>query len=815
MEMVSIQFEDLSLKMVLKSNLLFWVSGGTFALYSLICRHSRVNAIPSQQVVHMNLSAYRLQVPKKHPKRAEWIKSAIESSPTAKMGLLMLALIGTCMVLSDSILTPCISEYSIVAVVSAVDGVKKFNPNISKDAVMMISVAILVFLFSIQRFGTGKVGYSFAPAMVIWFLTIGVIGLYNVVQHDSSVLKAFNPIYIFRYFSGNPKEAWISLGGVVLCLTGTEAMFADLGHFSVRAIQISYSGLVYPCIVFAYIGQAAYLSKFPSDAADAFYKATPNSVYWPMFVIAVLASIIASQAMISASFSIVKQSMALACFPRVRVVHTSNKKEGQIYIPEINLLLCLACIFVTAFFKESANMGNAYGIAVVGVMLVTSCMLILIMLMIWQTNLLLIALFAVIFVTPELAYFSSMMYKFKQGGYITLAFAAVLSFIMYVWHYVQAKRYAFEVEQKLSTNDLATISSNRGITRVPGVGLLFSELTHGVPPLFNHFLTNLPAIHSVLVFVSVKYLPVNKVPPEERFLFQRVGAKHLRMYRSIARYGYRDCRVGHEEFEKLMMEHLETFIRMENEAASMEDGEKAEEEVQFLKWSRNAGGIVYLLGHSEVKAREGSFIIKRWVVDDVYGFMRRNFRQGFMDLQIPNQNLLQLLKTIPSTASATLEELVLKDCTYLGEIKVSAPVLQFKSLTCVASAEEYSESLPINFGNLGELMLQMDFHHWAAMWPTPMASSKTRNDSIREGDSPEMAFPHLKTIKVNAPPKEISNARGDSTSELGGSEKPLDLLFGRLGTFRKASSDAEIIIREHSEGGDSLSPTHMEVFRKG
>ncbi|KAL6012868.1 hypothetical protein ACLOJK_003357 [Asimina triloba] len=355
---------------------------------------------------------------------------------------------------------------------------------------------------------------------------------------------------------GNPKEAWISLGGVVLCLTGTEAM-----------LPISPS--------------------FHSDAADAFYKATPNSVYWPMFVIAVLASIIASQAMISASFSIVQQSMALVCFPRVRVVHTSNKKEGQIYFPEINLLLCLACIFFIAFFKESANMGNAYGIAVVGVMLVTSCMLILIMLMIWQINLLLIALFTIIFVTPELAYFASMMYKFKQGGYITLAFAAVLSFIMYVWHYVQAKR-----------------------------------LTLGVPPLFNHFLTNLPAIHSVLVFVSVKYLPVNKVPPEERFLFQRVGAKHLRMYRSIARYGYRDCRVGHEEFEKLMMEHLVTFIRMENEAASMEDSEEAEKEVQFLKWSRNAGGIVYLVGHSELKLHSCKTEIQKGMPTDSGVFFR-------------------------------------------------------------------------------------------------------------------------------------------------------------------------------------------------
>ncbi|KAK9159782.1 hypothetical protein Syun_006123 [Stephania yunnanensis] len=677
--------------------------GGTFAMYSLICRHARVSAIPSTQLQgedEMNLSAYKLNInPNKNLKRAKKIKEAMERSGFAKKCLLVVALLGTCMVIGDGIFTPCIS------VLSAVDGAKKIHASISSDVLVMISVAILVVLFSVQRFGTDKVGYAFAPAIVVWYLFIGIVGIYNLIQHDPTVLKAFNPMYIFKYFKEDNKQAWISLGGVILCMTGTEAMFADLGHFSVRSIQIAFTGLVYPCLVSTYVGQAAYLSKFPHNVNDAFYKSTPESVYWPMFAAAVLASIIASQAMISATFAIVKQSMSLGCFPRVRVIHTSHKHEGQVYIPEVNYLLMFACVLVTAAFKNTTKIGNAYGIAVVGVMIVTTSLLVLIMLMIWQTNLLLVALFVLVFGSIEMVYFSSMLYKFDKGGYLPLSFAAGLFFVMYVWHYVQIKRYAFEVENKVSTKYLLTLGTDLGITRVPGIGLLYTELTQGIPSIFSHFLSNLPAIHSVLVFVSVKHLAVNKVPTDERFVLRRVGPKDYKMYRCIVRYGYRDRRVGSEEFEDLLMEHLRSFIRSENwmesleeenirekvreraeeqeteiefleksrkagviymlghsevkssedscivkRLVSLEDGkgdaerdisEEQEEEIEFLEKSRRAG-VIYMLGHSEVKASENSCMVKRFVVDYVYDFLRRNFRQGLADLQIPNENLIQV-----------------------------------------------------------------------------------------------------------------------------------------------------------------------------
>ncbi|KAJ4953513.1 hypothetical protein NE237_030345 [Protea cynaroides] len=197
---------------------------------------------------------------------------------------------------------------------------------------MWISVVILILLF--QRFGTDTVGFTFAPILIIWFLFISVIGLYNFIRYDLSVNKAINPMYIVTYFQRNKKNAWISLGGDVQCLTGSEALFADLGHFNVRSIQISTCTVVFSSIVMAYVGQAAHRRKHPLDGSDALYQSVPKPAYWPM-----LAAIVASQSLISASFSIVQQSLALGCFPRVKVVYTSPKYEGQVYVPDVNNFL--------------------------------------------------------------------------------------------------------------------------------------------------------------------------------------------------------------------------------------------------------------------------------------------------------------------------------------------------------------------------------------------------------------------------------------------------------------------------------------------
>ncbi|XP_058192096.1 potassium transporter 5-like [Rhododendron vialii] len=480
-------------------------------------------------------------------------------------------------------------------ILSAVGGIT----SLSTDAIVGISVAILIGLFCAQRFGTNKVSYLFAPIIVLWFLVIAVIGVYDLLKHDVGVLRAFNPKYIVDYFKRDGKKAWTSLGGVFLCITGTEAMFADLGHFSVRAIQISFSGVVFPALLASYCGQAAYLVKFPENVGNSFYASIPGRVYWPTFVVAVAAAIIASQALISGAFSTISQSLILGCFPKVKVIHTSTKHEGQVYIPEINYFLMLACVIITVSFKTTEKLGNAYGIAVVAVMLITTCMVTLIMLVIWETRILWIALFFVVFISIEGLYLSAVVSKFIEGGYLPLAIATVLMMIMGIWQYVHKQRYIFELKNKVSNEFIRDLSLNSDINRIPGIGLLYSELVQGVPPIFPHFIANIPSIHSVLVFVSLKPIPINKVAMEERFLFRHVEPRDYRMFRCVVRYGYNDVTEEPKEFEQHLVDNLKEFIR--HEQFIQEVGRVPEQIIEPTNISHST-----LLGNDEKVTRSSS-----------------------------------------------------------------------------------------------------------------------------------------------------------------------------------------------------------------
>ncbi|KAA0044363.1 potassium transporter 5-like [Cucumis melo var. makuwa] len=609
--------------------------GGTFALYSLICRYAKVGLIPNAEVEDREVSNYQLSLPNEREKRASRIQSKLEKSHFAKVFLLFATMLGTSMVIGDGVLTPCISERTVWA-----------------------SVGILVCLFMVQRFGTDKVGYTFAPIIFVWFALNASIGVYNFIKYDPAVLKALNPNYIIQFFQRNKMDAWISLGGVVLAITGTEALFADVGHFSVRSIQLSMSAITYPALICAYVGQASFLRKHNDLVSDTFYKSIPGGLYWPMFVVAVSASIIASQAMISGTFSIIQQSLSLGCFPRVKVVHTSDKYEGQVYVPEINYLLMLACVGVTLGFKNTTQIGNAYGIAVVFVMTLTSSFLVLIMVMIWKTHILFIITYILTIGTVELVYLSSVLYKFDQGGYLPLAFAAALMTIMYVWNSVFRKKYFYELNHKITSEKLNEIVSTTNFRRIPGIAFFYSELVQGIPPIFKHYVDHVPALQSVLIFITIKSLPVSKVPVDERFLFRKVEAKEIDVFRCVVRYGYTDVRTEHESFEKILLERLEEFERERVRADSKEENgvldgrvEKdescnEEEEDNYKAIGRieeaRKDGVVHLVGESEVVAKKGASFGKRIMINYAYSFLKRNLRQSDQVFGIPRMRMLKV-----------------------------------------------------------------------------------------------------------------------------------------------------------------------------
>ncbi|KAH9709040.1 putative potassium transporter 12 [Citrus sinensis] len=672
--------------------------GGTFALYSLISRYAKVNMLPNRQPADEQISSFRLKLPTPELERALQLKDILERTSSLKTLLLLLVLMGTSLIIGDGILTPAIS------VMSAVSGLQGEIRGFGESALVIVSIIILVALFSIQRFGTGKVGFMFAPVLALWFFSLGSIGLYNLVKYDISVVRAFNPIYIYLFFKKNGKDAWSALGGCVLCITGAEAMFADLGHFSVKAIQIAFTLVVFPCLLLAYMGQAAYLMKYPDSANRIFYDSVPDSLFWPVFVLAALAAMIASQAMISATFSCIKQAMALGCFPRLKIIHTSRKRMGQIYIPVINWFLMIMCVVVVSIFQSTTDIANAYGIAEVGVMLVSSTLVTIVMLLIWQTNLLLVLCFPLVFGSVELLYMSAVLSKIAEGGWLPLAFASVFLCVMYIWNYGSVLKYRSEVREKISMDFLLDLGSTLGTVRVPGIGLLYNELVQGIPSIFGQFLLSLPAIHSTIVFVCIKYVPVPMVPLEERFLFRRVGPKDYHMFRCVTRYGYKDVRKeDHHVFEQLLVASLEKFLRKEAQDLALErnllesgldsvsvasrdpeasgtygteelkiplmhgrrfdeSGTSASEETTSalpssvmaldedpsLEYELSAlreaidSGFTYLLAHGDVRAKKKSFFLKKLVINYFYAFLRRNCRAGTANMSVPHMNILQV-----------------------------------------------------------------------------------------------------------------------------------------------------------------------------
>ncbi|GAU42144.1 hypothetical protein TSUD_238980 [Trifolium subterraneum] len=551
--------------------------GGTFALYSLICRYANVSMLPNHQQADEHISSYRLKLPSPELKRALDIKETLERNSALKTLLLLLVLLGTSLIIGDGILTPAMS------VMSAISGLQGEVNCIDQDKVVTISIIVLVALFSIQKFGT--------------------------IMHDISVLRAINPAYIYYFFKKNGKKAWSALGGCVLSVTG--------------------------------------------------------SLFWPVFVIATLAAMIASQAMISATFSCIKQSMALGCFPRLKIIHTSTKFIGQIYIPVINWFLMLMCIIIVSAFRSTTDIANAYGIAEVGVMMVSTTLVTLVMLLIWQNNLFMVISFLLIFGSVEFIYMSSVLSKIFQGGWIPLAFATIFLSIMYTWNYGSVLKYKSEVKDKISLGLLHDLGPNLGTVRVQGIGLLYTELVQGIPSIFVQFLLSLPAIHSTIIFVCIKYVPIPMVPQEERFIFRRVCSKEYRMFRCVARYGYKEGRKeDHHEFEQLLIQSLEDFLIMEAQESNelmilpLIRGENCEEtngdsayeehslehEISALREAK-AFGCTYLLGHGDVRAKKNSLFLKKLVINYFYAFLRRNCRAGTASMRVPQTKIIQLRRT--------------------------------------------------------------------------------------------------------------------------------------------------------------------------
>ncbi|KAJ6831162.1 putative potassium transporter 9 [Iris pallida] len=669
--------------------------GGSFALYSLICRHANVSLLPNKQVADEELSTYKLECPPQL-KGKSLIKSLLEKHKNLHTALLLVVMVGTCMVIGDGVLTPAISVFS------AVSGLElSVSKNQHEHAVLPVTCFLIVCLFALQHYGTHRVGFLFAPIIITWLFCISALGVYNILKWNTHVYQALSPYYLFKFLKKTRKCGWMSLGGVLLCMTGSEAMFADLGHFSLTAIQLAFTSLVYPALVLGYMGQAAYLSKHHQMSTSyqiGFFVSVPEHVRWPVLIVAILASVVGSQTIISGTFSIINQSQSLGCFPKVKVVHTSKKMHGQIYIPEINWMLMILCLAVAIGFRDTKHLGNASGLAVISVMLVTTALTSLVITLCWNKPPLLSLVFFLFFGSIESLYFSASLVKFRDGAWFPILLSFFLMTVMFLWHYATIKKYEFDLQNKVSLDWLLALGESLGIARVPGIGLVYTDIISGVPSNFSHFITNLPAFHRILVFVCVKYTPVPFVPASERYLIGRVGPPEHRSYRCIVRYGYRDVHQDVDSFESELVASLADFIMLEasypengggevqdtggltvvgrtgsflprGSDDDVEEGEilpesessRRTKKVRFLVENESApetdwrvrgeledlhaaceAGTAFIIGHSHVRVKPGSSFVKKLAIEIGYNFLKRNCRGPDVALRVPPASLLEV-----------------------------------------------------------------------------------------------------------------------------------------------------------------------------
>ncbi|XP_027152773.1 probable potassium transporter 17 [Coffea eugenioides] len=595
--------------------------GGTFALYSLLCRNININILSSK---HSCTKSSTAEKPSK-------LGKFFEASLVARRVLLFIAILGMCMLIGDGVLTPAIS------VLSAMDGIRAPFPSFSKTWVEVLSAVVLIVLFLLQKYGTSRVSFLFSPIMGAWTLTTPLVGIYSIIKHYPSIYKAISPHYIFSFFWRNGKEGWLLLSGTILCITGSEAMFADLGHFNKSSIQIAFLFTIYPSLVLTYAGQTAYLIRNPYDHQDGFYKFIPSPVYWPMFVIATLAAIVASQSLISATFSIIKQSVALDYFPRVKIVHTSSRQEGEVYSPEVNYILMVICVAVILIFGDGQDIGNAFGVVVTMVMLITTIMLTLVMIIIWRTPPVLVALYFVIFFVMEGVYVSSVFTKIPEGGWIPFAISVMLAFIMFGWFYGRQRKIEYELTHKIDVDSLKALLSDPGIQRVPGLCFFYTKIQDGLTPVLGHYMKNMKSLHNVTVFTTLRYLLVPKVPAHERIIVNKLGLKGV--YGCVIQYGYADSlSLEGDDFVLQVTNSLQNHVRDSSDCA--QSTTSLDEEIDDIKEAKLAG-VVHVRGKTRFHIGKSCSWFDRTMLA-FYEVLHSNCRSSLPAMGIPLPHCIEV-----------------------------------------------------------------------------------------------------------------------------------------------------------------------------
>ncbi len=494
----------------------------------------------------------------------------------------MLGLFGAALLYGDGIITPAIS------VLSAVEGLQIATP-LFEHLVEPITIVILIGLFLIQKHGTQGIGKIFGPVMILWFFSIAALGVIQILRAPG-VLASVNPLHALRFFRENAGRGFLALGTVFLVVTGGEALYADMGHFGAKPIRLAWFAFVLPALLLNYFGQGSLLLISPAAAENPFYRLGPAWTLYPMVALSTVATVIASQAVISGAFSLTRQAVLLGYSPRVRIDHTSEREIGQIYIPSVNWALMISTIALVIGFRNSSNLAAAYGVAVTTTMAITTMLMAVVARELWKWSLAASVLLAGVFLVPDLAFFGANIVKVPHGGWFPLVVAAGIFILMTTW-----RRGREILNSKLVENavPLETFMRDLGrVYRVQGTGVYMSRTDEGVPAAMLHNFKHNKVLHKTVALLTVLTEDRPRVPEEKRLSVSDLGAGFFRI---VARRGFMEDASVPELLERIKQPGLEFppgdtsfFLGKETIFATRLPGMAMWRERLFALMSRNA-----------------------------------------------------------------------------------------------------------------------------------------------------------------------------------------------------------------------------------
>ncbi|CAH3733580.1 potassium transporter Kup [Enterobacter asburiae] len=516
------------------------------------------------------------------------------------------ALIGAALIYGDGAITPAIS------VLSALEGLEMVIPE-SQPYILPLTVAVLLALFLLQPFGTARIGKIFGPVMALWFLAIAALGVRGIVQHPS-VLLALNPTYGIAFLFSNGYTSFLVLGGVFLCVTGAEALYADMGHFGKKPIWLAWYGVVFPSLLLNYAGQSALILAGADSKQNLFYTLCPPALQVPLIILAALATIIASQAIITGAFSMTRQAIQLGWLPRLRIKQTAAESYGQIYIGIINWLLMGVTIGLVVFFKSSDKLAAAYGIAVSLTMLMTTGLLFVAMREVWRWSLASSAVIALCFLVIDATFLFANLIKVLEGGYIPLLMAAAICTVMLIWHRGVKAVSASVGEKGVSVDAFFAQLQQKTVPRVAGSAVFLTRTQNNIPPVMRWHVARNRALQQDVLSLTIDILNVPYVGEEQRI---RVEQRAPGYWHGVAQYGFME----HPDIPRLL---------------------QGVSEINALFATDDA---TWYVGHETIVAGEGEAGMAAWQ-RHIFAFMKRNCTHVINHYHLPSDRVVEISRRV-------------------------------------------------------------------------------------------------------------------------------------------------------------------------